>query len=110
MGFAATITAGQTLSNAVGIDLSNFTSIMGLEIPTLATPSVVYLKVATSSDGTFRRLLKADGSEDWNIASSSGDRIIFIDEAAPFRWFKVELGTAQAGDVTFNLLLNKSIR
>lgn len=92
-----TILNGQTLSNAVPIDREY---IVGLEIPDI-TAAVLYLQVAMEKEGTFRRLLKTDGSGDWNIASGTGDRMIFIDEAAPFNFVKVESSESQGADRVF---------
>lgn len=92
-----TILNGQTLSNAVPMDREY---IVALEIPTI-TAAILYLQVAMKKEGTFRRLLKADGSGDWNIASSIGNRMIFIDEAAPFNFVKVESSGAQGADRVF---------
>ena len=92
-----TILNGQTLSDAVPMDREY---IVGLEIPTI-TPTILYLQVAMEEEGTFRRLLKADGSDDWNIASGTGNRMIFIDEAAPFNFVKVESSESQGADRVF---------
>lgn len=92
-----TISNGQTLSDAVPMDRKY---IVGLEIPTI-TAAILYLLVAMEESGTFRRLLKADGSADWSIASGTGDRMIFIDEAAPFNFVKVESSAAQGADRIF---------
>lgn len=78
--------------------------VMGLEIPAL-TSTIIYLQASIKEGGTYRRILKADGSEDWNIAAGTGNRMIFIDEAAAFSFLKVECATGQAADRTFNFLV-----
>ncbi len=98
---ALTIPSGNTVSNIV--DIGAGMSILGLEIPTITT-AVVYLQAATAENGTFRRILKPDGSGDWNIASSAGDKMIFIDIAAPFQFFKVETSITQDSDCAFYLV------
>ena len=92
-----TISNGQTISNAVPMDREY---IVGLEIPTITT-AILYLLVAMEESGTFRRLLKADGSGDWNIASGTGNKMIFIDEAAPFNFVKVESSETQGAERVF---------
>jgi hypothetical protein len=94
----ATIAASGTLSNAVSISRD---VIIGLEVPTIDT-AIVYLNVSMQEEGTYRRLLKADGSADWSIASGTGNKMIFIDEAAPFNFVKVETSASQtSGAVNF---------
>ncbi len=77
--------------------------IVGLEIPTLTSTD---LFIQGSLDGkTFRRALKADGSGDWLISATTGDRLIFLDEMAAFPYLRIECGTSQAADRTFNFIM-----
>lgn len=92
-----TISNGQTVSDITAMDRDN---IVALEIPTI-TEAILYLQVAMKAEDTFRRLLKADGSGDWSVALSTGDRMIFLDEAAPFNFVKVESSVAQGADRIF---------
>ena len=94
-----TISNGQTVSSSTAIDRDN---VVALEIPTI-TEAILYLQVAMKAEDTFRRLLKADGSGDWRVALSTGNRMIFIDEAAPFNFVKIESSVAQGADRVFNL-------
>ena len=91
-----TIESGDTLSDAVAIGQSE---VFALEIP-IITAAPLYIQASMDNE-TFRRVLKADGSGDWNIGSSVGDRMIFLDEVAPFRFVKVESGSAQDADRLF---------
>lgn len=93
----AIIAASGTVSNAVyvGNDI-----IIGLEIPTI-TSAILYLQVSMEESGTYRRLLKTDGSGDWTVDTSTGNRFIFLDEAAPFNFIKVESSASQAAQRTF---------
>ncbi len=94
-----TIANGQTVSGVAAMDRDN---IVALEIPTV-TEAILYLQVAMKAEDTFRRLLKADGSADWSVALSTGNRMIFIDEAAPFNFVKIESSVAQGADRVFTL-------
>jgi len=97
-----TIASGQTLS---GYQSVGFNDIFALEVPTITTAT---LYIQASMDGkTFRRVLKADGSGDWNIASSTGNRMIFLDEIAPFNFVRVESSASQGADRLFKFWIKE---
>ncbi len=101
INFPVTVPNGQTVSGAISTDLSQH--VLGLEIPVIDSAT---LYIQASNDGvTFRRALKTDGSGDWNVAVSTGNRFIFIDQLAPFKFFKIELSAVQSADRTFNFVL-----
>jgi hypothetical protein len=98
----ATITNGTALSNAIATDIS--WPIIGLEVPTIDT-ATVYLQGSSTMGGTYRRVLKTDGSGDWNIASTVGNKYIFIDQLAAFPFLKIETSINQTADRVFNFII-----
>ncbi len=101
MNFPVVVPNGQTISSAVSTDLSQH--VIGLEIPAIDAASVY---IQASNDGqTFRRVLRADGTGDWFVAGTTGNRFIFLDQFAPFKFFMVELSAPQTADRTFNFVM-----
>lgn len=98
-----TVPNGGTLSGAIAVPQY----VIGLIIPALDTCN---LYIQASVDGSnFYRLLKADGSGDWVISSTSGQRCIFLDQLAPFNWIRIECSQAQTADRVFKLALNPNL-
>ncbi len=101
MNFPVVVAGGQTVSSAVSTDLSRH--VIGLEIPTIDTASIY---IQASNDGqTFRRVLRADGTGDWFVASTNGNRFVFLDQFAPFKFLMVELSARQSVDRVFNFVV-----
>ena len=93
--FPVTIPSGSNLSNSVPVPQY----VMGLYIPAVDS-CTIYIQ-ASVDNITFSRILKTDGSGDWNIASTTGDRCIFIDQLAPFHYFRIETSVNQTANRTF---------
>lgn len=89
---SATIAQTGTISSEV--DMGYGFSIIGIEIPTIDN-AIVYLQASRTTGGSFRRIQKTDGSGDWNVGLSTGNKMIFCDAVAPFRYFKIEVSAPQ---------------
>lgn len=96
----AIIPDGDTVSNAVPI---NPQIIVGLVIPTIDA-AVVYINVKAESGDSFVRLQTSDGAGDFSVASSTGDKAVWIPDLAPFPFIQVETSVAQSPAVTFKLV------
>lgn len=94
--YSVTIPIGATVSPAIPINQY----VVGMYVPTIGA-SVVYLQASQDGVAGWARVLKSDGSADWNVASSTGDRWIFLDQLAPFAFLRVELSAIQAAIRTF---------
>ena len=97
----ATIPNGSSLSNSVMITpvFNPHEIIYGLYIPAVDS-CTIYIQ-ASMDNINFSRVLKTDGTGDWNIASTTGDRCIFIDQLAPFHYFRIETSVNQTANRTF---------
>ena len=74
----------------------------GLYIPTIDA-AIVYLRASVDRIN-FARMLKTDGSGDWNVAIGTGDRWIFLDQLAPFPYIQIELSANQTADRVFKFV------
>jgi hypothetical protein len=63
--------------------------------------SIVYLQASENGVDGWARVLRSDGSADWSVALSTGDRWIFIDQLASFKFLRVEVVAAQNAVRTF---------
>jgi hypothetical protein len=73
-------------------------TIIGVYIPTIDT-GVVYFQAMVGDN--WSRVQKSDGTGDFVIASSSGNKAIWIPELAPFSVVRVETGVNQTADRDF---------
>lgn len=89
-------TAGIYIGDAqqVAIELATFGS--GLS----TTSTIVYMQVAQSSTGTYRRMSRIVVSgatsfiEDWTVPTFEGNRAVVVPDAKAFNYCKVELANA----------------
>jgi hypothetical protein len=68
--------------------------VIGLYIPTIDN-SIVYLQASQDGVTNWARILKSDGSADWNVAVSTGNKWIFLDQMSPFTYLRIECAAAQ---------------
>lgn len=61
--------------------------------------------VAASASGTYRRVWKADGSGAYSITSGSTAKMVFLADAAPYRFIKPVSNKAFGQKKTFQILL-----
>jgi hypothetical protein len=104
----ASIATGATSSSALFVGGYNHVAI---EIPTfsvgVATATAnVYVQVAQTSTGTFRRVKDmgvysaSSGIGDWEVPSSIGNYMVVCDPAAKFNYMKVELSNVATAVVS----------
>jgi len=107
----ATITTDNLLSTAIFVGGANHVS---FEIPTFsvglnATTSNVFVQVAATSDGTFRRAKDAgiysasSGIQDWEVPSDAGNYNAVCRPAARFDFIKIELSNTATANVLCNV-------
>lgn len=99
----ATITAGQTTTTV----LIGNPSEVGLQVPTLTTPTTVTLKVGSASDGSDAKgIVDQGGTAKLALASGSGNvAISSLDLAAilGYKYLTIVIGATQAADKVFVL-------
>ena len=102
-----TIAAGDTESGVM--ELKQGTSCVGIQIPALGT-TILYIKVSnngSASSPTYQRLWKKDGSAVLSVASGTGAVAWTVKLVRPWRWMKIEVGTAQGVDRVFKVSANE---
>lgn len=102
---SVTISTSETLSAAADL---NGMSLSSLVLPPLTTTCAVYLRASASSAGTYYPVMSSsDHGARWAVgvsAATSQGRVVLADNLAPLRYVKVEMGTTQAGAVTFQFI------
>ena len=98
-----TIANSTTLSDSIKVDAARF--VIGIELPVLNS-TIVYIQAASTQNGTYKRILDQNG-DDLEVASAAttGSRMRFLADIAPFQFLKVECGTAQTANRIFNFIM-----
>jgi hypothetical protein len=97
---ALSVTIPVNTANAVSAAIPNNQYVIGMYIPTIDN-SIVYIQASENGVDGWARVLRSDGTNDWNCVASTGNRWIFLDQMAPFKFLRVEVAVAQNAVRTF---------
>lgn len=116
-GLEAVILSGQTDSAAIALTYESESgqpgpvyalTLLGVGTPAAVTGTTFKILAANSLDGTYRPLYDAENAGDYSF-SMAADKQVVIDPAiaAGARFIKIQSGSAEAADRTFDLLVRR---